>query len=133
MRHAPVSASVTSASGAPCVISAACKAACSRRSRTMRRVISIRQSAESSSLLRRAEAVRAGGAEVERFVLEVFSLHLDGQVVNAELFVELGAQRAEQLGGHGGACVSDVRGERVAPRGDCPDVQVVYILDARGL
>src|SRR4051794_29976025 len=43
MRHAPVSASVTSESGAPCVTSAACKAACSRRSRTMRRLISIKK------------------------------------------------------------------------------------------
>src|SRR3712207_8160028 len=51
-------------------------------------------------------------------VLEVLGLHLDGQVVYAELVVELGAQRAQQLGGRGPARVADVRRERLAPRGD---------------
>src|SRR5262249_50345176 len=41
MRQAPVRASVTSASGAPCVTSAACSAACSRKSRVRRRLSSI--------------------------------------------------------------------------------------------
>jgi len=41
MRHAPVRARVTRQSGAPCVTSAACSAACSRKSSVNRRLISI--------------------------------------------------------------------------------------------
>src|SRR5947209_17130143 len=154
MRHAPVSASVTRQSGAPCVTSAACKAACSRRSRTMRRLISIIKSLESEVwsleskptacysrlqtpdsrlLFRRTEAGRARSAEVERLVLEVFRLHLDRQVVEAELILELRAQRAQKFRLRDGVRVYDVRRKRLAPRSDRPDVQVVYGLDADGL
>lgn len=110
--HAPVSASVTRQSGAPCVTSAACNAACSRKSRVSRRLISILKAGDECygsgvgelsfpsqplipipfSFSGRAKTGCACVAEVERLVLKVRRLHLNRQMVNAEAVVQFRAQ-----------------------------------------
>src|SRR5215510_11841688 len=93
MRHAPVRASVTRASGAPCVTSAACNAACSRRSRVIRRFSSIRGLKEPVGPKTR----RSGMTKMKRFVFEVGGFHLNREVIDAKTIVQLGAQLAQQI------------------------------------
>jgi hypothetical protein len=69
---------------------------------------------------------------VEGFVFEIFGLHLQRQVIDAETVVEFDAQHLEQFGLHHRRRVDDVRAQGFASRSDRPDVQVVDALDAFG-
>src|SRR5258705_9693089 len=130
MRQAPVKASVTSASGAPCVTRAACNAACSRRSSVSRRFSSIGigcQWSVVSSPLRehrttdngplttnwlasvRLKTCCSSVAKMECLVFKVRCLHLDCQMVDAKPLVKLCAQHLQQVWLRNAVGVDDMR------------------------
>src|SRR5688572_16335797 len=127
MRHAPVNASVTNASGAPCVTSAACTAACSRRSRVIRIFSSISDAdlRELSSL--GSKTRRACMTKMKRLVFEIGGLHLNREVIDAKTIVKLGAQFAQQVRLRNGVRVNHMRAQRFAPGSDGPNMQIMNV------